>query len=131
MCDSRSASRFSRDDIVNTRGAQCKARDRNEEQRRVPARQAPFRILAAQGKSGIWDKVYSLSGRTYGQSDRKLTVCRPLQTPLRPGLYTLPSNDKTGHVVAPKALLVQQQRCLACCLPFTYPRSGAHLLVIR
>ncbi|KAL0050695.1 hypothetical protein WJX82_005308 [Trebouxia sp. C0006] len=56
MCDSRSASRFSRDDIVNTRGAQCKARDRKEEQRRVPARQAPFRILAAQGKSGIWDK---------------------------------------------------------------------------
>ena len=34
--------------------------------------------------------------------------------------YRLLSGNKTGHVVAPKALLVQQQRFLACCLPVTH-----------
>ena len=38
------------------------------------------------------------------------------------GFYRLPSNNNTGHVVAPKAWLVQQRRFLACCLPFTPPR---------
>ena len=36
--------------------------------------------------------------------------------------YRLPSSNKTGHVVALKALLVQQRRFLAFCLPFTHPR---------
>ena len=44
--------------------------------------------------------------------------------------YRLPLNNKTGHVVTPKVLLVQQRRFLAC-FPSHIRVSRAHLLVMH
>ncbi len=79
--------------------------------------------------SHIWHSRHDY-GRTYGQPDRKLTVSRPLQTPLRPELYKLSSASSaweetkelmghqwTGHNVQQSVFQRTHGRPLKTCEP--------------
>ncbi len=67
--------------------------------------------------SHIWHSRHDY-GRTYGQPDRKLTVSRPLQTPLRPEFYKLSSAssawEETKDAHGPS---VDRSQRTAKCLP--------------
>ena len=55
------------------------------------------------GEFGAGFRFQEMALRLRFVDHRKFTVARPVETPPRPGFYTLLSHNKNGHVEAPEA----------------------------